>query len=255
MRYHRIFGAALACALAFSPAVMAAPLNIPPQQFAFDALGTEVVLPITADVDAVAEGEERVATGSAVGNLGDLQAKALAIAQALPLPKEQCANANGINVVVDAIHNASIKAEGNAARLSVAGTMTGYGCLVGAGAPIASTQFALSAPIAFDVASPSDVGIKLAGPVELVAAGLPADLTALLSDQVNAAIDKAFAESRLQGPMVVPNVPNLQIELANAEFFAEGETLMVRLEGTSRMSAETYDALLTELGATESSGI
>ena len=55
--------------------------------------------------------------------------------------------------------------------------------------------------------------------------------------------------------MVVPNVPNLQIELANAEFFAEGETLMVRLEGTSRMSAETYEALLTELGATESSGI
>ena len=135
MRYHGIFGTALACALAFSPAVLAAPLNIPPQQFAFDALGTEVVLPITADVDAVAEGEERVATGSAVGNLGDLQAKALAIAQALPLPKEQCANANGINVVVDAIHNASIKAEGNAARLSVAGTMTGYGCLVGVGAP------------------------------------------------------------------------------------------------------------------------
>lgn len=245
---------ALIFVLIATPA-LAAPLNIPDQQFTFDALGTQVTLPITAEIDAVTEGDQKVATGGAVGNLGDLQAKALPIAQAIPLPKEPCANPNGINIVVDAIHSATIEAEGNAARLEVVGTVTGYGCLVGVGAPIASTQLAMSAPIAFDVVSPTDVGLKLAGPVELVAAGLPADLTALLADQVNGAVSTALAEARITGPMVIENVPDLQIELSNAEFFDEGGTLMVRLDGTSRMSEATFQSLLTELGASAGSGI
>jgi len=241
--------------VAIATPALAAPLNIPEQQFTFDALGTQVTLPITADIDAVTEGDQRVATGSAVGNLGDLQAKALPIAQAIPLPKEQCANENGVNIVVDAIHSAAIKAEGSAARLEVLGTVTGYGCLGGIGAPVASTQLAMSAPIAFDVMSPTDVGLKLAGPVELVAAGLPADITALLSDQVNGAVNSALAQARITGPMTIDSIPDLQIELSNAEFFDENGTLMVRMDGTSRMSEETYQALLTELGASEGSGI
>lgn len=246
---------AVACAsFAFGGSALAEPLTIPPQQFTFDALGTEVTLPITAEVDVVAEGEERVATGSTVGNLGDLQAKALVIAQALPLPKEQCAN-DGLNVVVDSIHDASIEADGNAARLSVVGTVTGYACLMGVGAPVASTQLAMSAPIVFDVVSPTDVGLRLAGPVELVAAGLPADVTALLSEQVNGAVESTLAQARTQGPMAIDNLPDLKIEIAKAGFFAEGETLMVRLEGTSRMSAETFAALATELGATVPAGL
>src|SRR5690348_13374209 len=100
---------------AVSTPALAAPLNIPDQQFTFDALGTQVTLPVTAEIDVATEGDQRVATGSAVGNLGDLQAKVLPIAQAIPLPKEQCANPNGVNIVVDAIHSATIKAEGSAA--------------------------------------------------------------------------------------------------------------------------------------------
>ena len=233
----------------------AAPLNIPDQQFTFDALGTQVTLPVTADIDVVTEGSERVATGSAVGNLGDLQAKALPIAQAIPVPKEQCANQNGINIVVDSIQSATIKAEGNAAKLETVGTVTGWGCLMGVGAPVATTQLALGAPVAFDVQPAGNVGLKLAGPVQLVAAGLPADLTALLSDQINGAVNTALAQSRVAGPMTIDDIPDLQIELSNAEFFDEGGTLMVRMEGTSRMSEETYQSLLSELGATEGSGI
>ena len=251
---HGILTAVALLALAASPA-LAAPLNIPDQQFTFDALGTQVTLAVTADADVVTEGDERVVTGSGVGNLGDLQAKALPIAQAIPLPKETCANPNGINIVVDAIHSATIRAEGNAAKLQLVGTVTGWGCLVGIGAPVATTQLALGAPIAFDVQPAGQIGLKLAGPVELVAAGLPADLAALLSDQINGAVASALAQSRVAGPMTIDDIPDLQIELSNAEFFDEGGTLMVRMEGTSRMSEETYQSLLTELGATEHSGI
>jgi hypothetical protein len=247
--------AAFAFVAVVATPALAAPLNVPDQQFTFDALGTQVTLPVTADIEAVTEGNERVATGSAVGNLGDLQAKALPIAQAIPLPKEQCANPNGINIVVDAIQSATIKAEGNAAKLELVGTVTGWGCLVGVGAPVASTQLAVGAPIAFDVKAAGDVGLKLAGPVELVAAGLPADLTALLTDQINGAVNSALSEARITGPMTIDDIPDLQIELSNAEFFDENGTLMVRMEGTSRMSEETYQSLLTELGASEGSGI
>ena len=251
---HGILTAFALMAMAATPAV-AAPLNIPDQQFTFDALGTQVTLSVTADAEVVSEGTERVVTGSSVGNLGDLQAKALPVAQAIPLPKEQCANPNGINIVVDSIQSATIKAEGNAAKLELVGTVTGWGCLVGVGAPVATTQFAIGAPIAFYVKAAGDVGLKLAGPVELVAAGLPADLTALASDQINGAVNSALAQARVTGPMTIDDIPDLQIELSNAEFFDEGGTLKVRMEGTSRMSEETYQSLLTELGATEHRGI
>jgi hypothetical protein len=255
MRHPGILSAALVCALpTLVGAAQAEPLAIPPQQFAFEVLAIPLTLPITADIDVVADGEKRVATGGTVGNLGDLQAKAVAIARALPLPKEQCAN-DGINVVVDSIQDASIVPEGNAARLTIAGFVTAYGCIMGLGAPIASTQMAISAPVVFDVVSPTDIGLKLAGPVELVAAGLPAEVTALLSVQVNGVIQSALAQARTQGPMAIDGLPDLKIEIANAEFFAEGETLMVRLEGTSRMNAETFDALVTELGATAPAGL
>jgi hypothetical protein len=251
---HGILTAFVLVAIAATPA-LAAPLTVPDQQFTFDALGTPVTLPVTADIDVVTEGGERVASGSAVGNLGDLQAKALPIARAIPLPKEPCANPNGINIVVDAIQSATITAEGNAAKLEIVGTVTGWGCLVGAGAPVATTQLALGAPVAFDVQPEGNVGLTLVGPVELVAAGLPADLTALLSDQINGAVNSALAQARVAGPMTIDNIRDLQIALSNAEFFDEGGTLMVRMEGTSRMSEETYQSLLTELGATEHSGI
>jgi hypothetical protein len=250
---HGILAAAIPFVIA-APA-FAAPLNVPAQQFTFPVLGTEVTLPITAEIEAIADGDQKVATGNVVGSLGDLQAKALPIAQAIPLPKEPCANPNGINIVVDSIQSASIKPVGSAATLALSGTVTGWGCLAGVGAPVASTQLAVSAPIAFDVKSATDVGLKLAGPVELAAAGLPADITALLSDQINGAVAAALAQARITGPMVIDKVPDLQVELSNAEFFDQGGTLMVRLEGSSKMSEATYQSLLTELGATEGSGI
>ena len=96
-------------------------------------LGVQLALPVTAKIDVVTEGDERVATGVAVGNLGDLQANAVPIAQAIPLPNQPCANPNGLNVVLEAIHSASITAEGDVARLAMVGTVTGYGCLDGRG--------------------------------------------------------------------------------------------------------------------------
>jgi hypothetical protein len=240
--------------LAATPAA-AAPLAIPQQQFAFDALGTQVTLPITAELDAVAEGEGYLVSGTTTGNLGDLQAKAAPIARAIPFPRTPCANQNGINVVVDSIQSAAIEAAGETARLSLVGTVTGYGCLMGVGAPVATTQVAITAPLRIDVASPTDVGLARAGPVELIAAGLPADLTALLNQQVTAAVDLALAEARTKGDMSIEGLPDVNMEITNAAFFAEGETLMVRFEGNSTMSAETFASLLEELGATAPSGL
>lgn len=250
---HGILPAVFVVALA-AP-VAAAPLNIPPQQFEFDVLGLTLTLPVSANVDVVTEGNERVATGVAVGNLGDLQAQAVPIAQAIPLPKETCANQNGLNVVLDAIHSASITAEGDVATLGIVGTVTGYGCLMGVGAPVASTQVAMAAPLKVDVASSTDVGLALAGPVEIVAVGLPADVTALLSDQASTAIAKALAEARTGDNPAIASMPDLKINISDAAFFAEGDTLMIKMAGTSRMSEETFQALGTELGASLGSGI
>jgi hypothetical protein len=208
---------------------------------------------ISTDIDVVADGTDRIATGSGVGNLGDLQAKALQIAQDIPLPKEQCANQNGLNVVVDAIHGASLEGEGDVATLEVAGTMTAYGCLMGVGAPVATTQVAISAPFRIEVASPTDVGLVLAGPVELVAAGLPPDASALLNDQATQALTTALAQARMQGSLV--GLPGLAIDVSDAAFFTEGETLMLRIAGTSRMDEATFDQLLTDLGATAPAGL
>lgn len=242
------------CAVLAAPAA-AAPLNVPPQQFEFDVLGVRLALPVTAKIDVVTEGDDRVATGVAVGNLGDLQAKAVPIARAIPLPSEPCANPNGLNVVLEAIHSASITAEGDVARLAMIGTVTGYGCLMGVGAPVASTQLAMAAPLRVDVASSTDVGLVLAGPVELVAAGLPADATALLSDQVNAAVSSALAQARTGQAPAIEAIPDLVIHISDAAFFTEGGTLMIKMAGTSRMSEETFQSLGTELGASLGSGI
>jgi hypothetical protein len=245
---------AVVLAVLTAPAA-AAPLNVPPQQFEFEVLGVTLALPVTAKIDVVTEGDDRVATGVAVGNLGDLQANAVPIARAIPLPNQPCANPNGLNVVLEAIHSASIAAEGDVASLTMVGTVTGYGCLMGVGAPVASTQLAITAPLQIDVASSTDIGLKLAGPIDIVAAGMPADVTALLTDQVNAAISTALAEARTgQVPAIEP-IPDLVIHISDAAFFAEGETLMIKMAGTSRMSEETFQALGTELGASLGSGI
>lgn len=256
MRTMRTLVAAFGLALALAGPAWAEPLIVPPQQLTFDALGSQVTLPITADVDIVAEGADRVASGTVIGNLGDLQAKALPIAQALPLPSDECANPNGVNVVVDGIWGATITAEGDTARLAATGTMTGYACLVGLGAPIASTQFALAVPLKVVVTAgpPRSVGLSLAGPVELAAAGLPADVLALLSEQANAAVETALAEARAEGPLTIAGLPDLVLDIYDAAFFADGETLMVRFAGTSRMSGETFAAVVTELGATPPAG-
>jgi hypothetical protein len=246
---------AIAAVIAGVSPVFAAPLNVPPQQFEFELLGVTLALPVSAKIDVVTEGSERVATGVAVGNLGDLQAKAVPIAQAIPLPKEPCANPNGVNVVLDAIHSATITAEGDIARLGIVGTVTGYGCLMGVGAPVASTQVAMAAPLRVDVASSTDIGLVLAGPVEIVAVGLPADATALLSEQANAAIAQALADARTGQVPAIESVAGLEIHISDAAFFAEGDTLMIKMAGTSRMSEETFQALGTELGASLGSGI
>lgn len=246
---------AFAAVLMAAMPVHAAPLNVPPQMLTFDALGTEVALPITADIDVVAEGDQRVATGEAIGDLGDLQAKAVTIAQSIPLPREACANPNGLNVVIDDIHTASITPEGDTARLGVLGTVTGYGCLVGVGAPVASTQVAMSAPLRIDVAAPDNIGLVLAGPVELVAAGLPPDLLAMLNDQASAALNTALAQARTGGSPLLGAVPDLKIEIADAAFFAEGDKLMVRLAGRSTMGAETFAQLVEALETVAPAGL
>lgn len=253
MRHIHAPAAALLCALSFSPA-MAEPMAIPPQALTFDALGTTVSLPVVAEVGVTADGDQRIAAGSVVGNLGDLQAKALPIAQAIPLPRDQCGNPNGINVVVDAIESAAIEAAGETARLSLLGTVTGYGCLMGIGAPVATTQMAIAAPLRIDVASPTDIGLALAGPVELVAAGLPVEIVDLLRAQVTEAVDAALARARTQGDMSIGGLPELDLVIEGAKFFAEGETLMVEFEGTSRMDAETFAAFADALGATPPAG-
>jgi len=246
----------IAAALAGAPALaQAAPLELPPQEFTFETLGTSVTFPVTADLNAVAEGEERVVTGTVSGSLGDLQAKALQIAQAMPLPANPCANENGLNVVVDGIQGASIEPAGNTARLAATGTVTAYGCLLGVGAAVATTQLAIAVPLVIEVTSPTEVGLALAGPVDVAAAGLPAEVFAPLTDQITSAVTAALAEARTEVPLVIEGLPDLGMEISDAEFFAEGETLMVRMSGTARMSADTFAGLLAELGATAPAGL
>ena len=64
-----------------------------------------------------------------------------------------------------------------------------------------------------------------------------------------------LADARTGENPAIASMPDLKIQISDAAFFAEGDTLMIKMAGTSRMSEETFQALGTELGASLGSGI
>jgi hypothetical protein len=64
-------------------------------------------IPVTASLDVNSEGDALTVQVRAEGNLKDIQDKALDLARAIPMPRDNCAE-DGLNPVVNSVDGASI---------------------------------------------------------------------------------------------------------------------------------------------------
>jgi hypothetical protein len=165
-----------------------------------------------------------------------VHAKALEIARALPVPKGNC-DRDGVNPVVDSIDSASITARDNTAVAAIAGRVTAWACakVLGIKTETVSDSVALTAPVEILVVDQKQLGLKLAGSVGVKTGnGLTAEVANLLANALNANEARASA----------PNVPGLEVNIQNAQFAADGNVLLVRANGTARMSSESFSTFL-----------
>jgi hypothetical protein len=177
-----------------------------------------------------------------------VHAKALEIARALPVPKGNC-DRDGVNPVVDSIDSASITARDNTAVAAIAGRVTAWACakVLGIKTETVSDSVALTAPVEILVVDQKQLGLKLAGSVGVKTGnGLTAEVANLLAGDVSASITSALANAlnANEARASAPNVPGLEVNIQNAQFAADGNVLLVRANGTARMSSESFSTFL-----------
>jgi hypothetical protein len=241
---------AIAVALVTIGAPPGGAMELKPKAFPLMILGVRVVIPVTISFEMQTAGDSLNLQIKAEGNLKDIQDKALDIARALPVPRGNC-DRIGINPVVNSIDSASITLRGNAAVVAITGRVTAWACAKVFGSEVktetVSDSVALSAPVEIVVVDQKQLGLKLAGPVSVnTGNALTAEVADLLTGDVSASITSALARAldANEARAGVPNVPGLEATIANAEFAADGNVLLVRATGTARMSSEAFSNLL-----------
>jgi hypothetical protein len=225
-------------------------VDLKPKAFPLTVLGIRAEVPVSVSFDATSETNALVLRIKAEGNLKDVQAKALDIARAIPMPRDNCAR-SGVNPVVNSIDSASITSVGNTAVIKLSGHVTAWLCAHPFGVTVktigASDSVSLSAPVELVLVNPTQIGLKLSGPVSVMTGNaltaeianlLTGDLSASITSQLTKALDADEARAR------VPELPGLEAAVQNAEFAAAGPDLLVRIRGTARMSSTAFNGLL-----------
>ena len=211
--------------------------------------GVEVGIPATGDLKVWSDGDLLRVEAVVVGDLADVQAKAMAIAQMLPLPTDNCAR-SGTNVVVDGVDAASVKAVGSTAIADVSGRVTVWLCTHAFGQALKtkgiSDSVALSIPIVVEVATPTELRLRLEGsPTVTLGSRVTAaaasvfvgDLSAKLGNAVSNALDSAKLRAE------VTLLPGLDASFEHAEFVQSGASLGLRVAAKAVLKGETLNAL------------
>ncbi|MDR3474782.1 MAG: hypothetical protein P4M09_24285 [Devosia sp.] len=230
--------------------VAADPLAVSPQTIPVTILGVDVSLPVSGQVDVHTEAGKFVVKAHVTANLADLQAKALQIAKAIKLPTDRCANKNGANAVVDSIDDAALAADGHNVKLSLAGEVSGYACLAHVGyTDLGSGQVRASAAVKIAIAEGKTIGLALDGPVSVDGDGVAGKVIGLLHDQVSSSITDAVAKAldTSKAKAAFPNLPEVDLVIENAQFFAEDKTLMLEGDAMATMTADAFATLLSQL--------
>lgn len=225
-------------------------MDLKPNPFPLTILGVRVTIPVTISFDMQTAGDSLNLQVRAEGSLKDIQDKALDIARALPVPKGNC-DRMGVNPVVNSIDSASIMPGNNTAVVAIAGRVTVWACAKVLGSTIktetVSDSVALTAPVGILVVDQKQLGLKLAGSVSVKTGNaLTAEITNLLAGDFSASITSALARAldANEARASVPDVPGLEVNIQNAQFSSDGNVLLVRANGTARMSSQAFSTLL-----------
>jgi hypothetical protein len=97
------------------------------KSFPLSILSVAVKIPVELSFQANTEDDTLALQLTAVGNLKEVQDKALELARKLPVPTGNC-DRKGLNVVVNSIDDAKITPDGQAAVIELAGHVTVWAC-------------------------------------------------------------------------------------------------------------------------------
>jgi hypothetical protein len=242
----------LAVALGFFSGPVRA-VDLEPKSFPLTVLGVGIQIPVTVSFDAHTEGELMLVQLKAQGSLKDLQENALNIARAIPVPKGNC-DRNGVNPVVNSIDAASITPSADTAVILLKGRVTAWGCAHPAGITVktilASDDIELVARVQIIVIDQKRIGLKLVAPVSVTAAGaLTTEAVNLLAGDVSssftASLKKALDASEAQTSL--PNLPGIDPTIEHAAFAEDGPTLLVKADGSAKLTASTFSSLLAAM--------
>jgi hypothetical protein len=242
----------LAVALGFFSGPVRA-VDLEPKSFPLTVLGVGIQIPVIVSFEAHTEGDLLLVQLKAQGDLADLQKNALNIARAIPVPKGNC-DRNGVNPVVNSIDAASITPSADTAVISLKGRVTAWGCAHPAGITVktilASDDIELMARVQIIVIDQKRIGLKLVAPVSVTAAGaLTTEAVNLLagdvSSSITASLQKALDASEAKTSL--PNLPGFDPTIEHAAFAEDGPTLLVKADGSAKLTASTFSSLLAAM--------
>lgn len=221
-------------------------LDLGPKSFPLTVLGIRTEVVVTAAVDVRTEGDLLLAQVKPVSNLKDIQAKALDIARAIPVPKGNCDH-HGINPVVNSIDDASITPSGDTAVITLKGHVTAWLCQPPLKTTLMSDSVELSAPVRIIVIDQKRLGLQLAAPVSVKpGSALTSDALRLLTGDVNAAVTAALTKAldATEAQASIPTLSGFEIAIESATFAADGPTLLIKGQGSAKMNSSAFNAFL-----------
>ena len=225
-------------------------LDVGPKNIPLTVAGVPVEIPVTGSLDAHTDASRLALKATATGDLESIQDNALAIAQGIRLPKDNCAR-NGVNIVIKSVDAASITPVGAGAAVEISGHAAVWACTKMFGAPlktrIAEDSFTVSGTVELFLPNPRTIALRLSGPAKLTtghsitteaADVFVHDINAALTAQLSKLLDAARARA------AVPPLPGLEVDITSAAFAQRGSALTVHGSGRATMTSEAFTALL-----------
>jgi hypothetical protein len=244
----KVLGVVLLLSLVCSK--LANSVDLKPKIFPLKISGLPVEIPVHVSFEAHTEGDALVLQVRAQGELKDIQDKALDIARRLPVPRDNCAH-DGVNVVVDSVDGASITPSGKTAIVTLSGHVTAWACAhllnQQVKTHIASDSVRVSIPLEVVVLDQKQIGLKLAGTVLVTTANaLTAEAVRLLAGDLNARVSAELSRvlDASDARATIPSLPGLDAAVEQAEFAQEGMNLILRANGTAKMTSAAFNTLL-----------
>lgn len=220
-----------------------------PIDFPVTIVGVKATVPISGTLTMATEGGSIAVALTALADLSDLQAKVTAIAQALDLPKDNCAR-HDLNPVVDKINTASIEPGPDGTILvSIGGHVTLWLCAKVFGkevkTKVGSDDVTLSGSLRLVTNGSSTARLELVGDATIDASSTLEAVAGLFKGQISDALRKAIGpglDLRRAGASIT-ELLGRDLHIDEAAFGAEGDDVLL----TAKVRARLDGAQLTKL--------